>query len=74
MQNCGTYPWVVWLKTEFNLKISTGPGGRCCHSVVSDCNSFKGYVPELSLIFCATRQEFVHLGKTLKAVLRNRRR
>ena len=56
------------------LRINTGPGGRFCHLKVFDSNGFKGYVLELSLILCATGQEFVQLGKTLKAVLKNRSR
>ena len=56
------------------MRTTAGPGGRCCHFKVFDSNGFKGYVLELSLILCATGQEFVQLGKTLKAVLKNRSR
>ena len=44
------------------LLISTGLGGCGCHPAFSCRNRPEGLVPEFSLSFCATGQEYVQLG------------
>ena len=60
-QNRGYGTRTEWLQPAPNLLIRAGPGGRCCHLRVFDSSEFKGYVPELSLIFCATRHDYGQL-------------
>ena len=54
----------VW--TWLNVLISTGLFGRCCHLRATDGNQCKRRVPETSLIFCATGQEYMQLSDVLR--------
>ena len=52
---------------------NAGPGGCCCHLVLSCWNGPEGLVPELSLGFCATgldgvQVRWVFVGSLMKVV------
>ena len=55
----------AWVQIALQL-INAGLGDFCCHLRATDGNQCKRRVPVLSLILCATGQEFVQLSDALR--------